>query len=57
MNPVGTYIWTRLLNGEGIDQIAKALAEETRTEISVVTADINDFISDLKSKHLFHFSA
>ena len=57
MNPVGAYIWTRLVNGEGLDQIATALAEETGTELSVVTADVNDFVADLKSKHLFHFPA
>lgn len=57
MNPVGAYIWARLLNGEGLDQIAKTLAEETGTDIAVVTADVNDFVTDLKSKHLFHFPA
>jgi hypothetical protein len=55
MNPVGSYIWERLLKGEGLDQIARELAEETRTEISLVIADINDFIADLKSKQLLHF--
>jgi hypothetical protein len=55
MNPVGSYIWERLLKGEGLDQIARELAEETRTEISLVIADINDFVADLKSKQLFHF--
>jgi hypothetical protein len=55
MNPVGSYIWERLLKGEGLDQIAKELAEETETEISLVIADINDFVADLKSKQLFHF--
>jgi hypothetical protein len=57
MNPVGAYIWARLLNGGGIDQIAKTLAEETGTDLAVVTADVNDFVADLKSKHLFHFPA
>ncbi len=57
MNPVGAYIWARLVNGEGLDQIAKALAEETGTDIAVVTADVNDFVADLKGKHLFHFPA
>ena len=57
MNPVGACIWARLLNGEGLDQIAKALAEETGMDIAVVTADISDFVADLKSKRLFHFPA
>jgi Coenzyme PQQ synthesis protein D (PqqD) len=55
LNPVGSYIWERLLKGEDLDQISKALAEETGTEISVVVADVNDFIADLQSKQLFHF--
>jgi hypothetical protein len=52
---VGSYIWERLLKGEGIDQIARELAEETGAEISIVMADVNDFVADLKSKLLFHF--
>jgi hypothetical protein len=55
MNPVGSYIWERLLKGEDLDQISRALAEETGADISVVVADVNDFIADLKSKQLFHF--
>jgi len=55
MNPVGSYIWERLLKGEGLDQIARELAEETRTEISLVITDINDFIADLKNKQLIDF--
>lgn len=55
MNPVGSYIWERLLKGEDLDQIAKALAEETGTEISTVVADVKDFVADLKSELLFDF--
>lgn len=57
MNPVGAYIWARLLDGQGSDQIAEALAKETRTDIAVVAADINNFLADLKNKHLFDFCA
>lgn len=56
MNPVGSYIWERLLKGEDLDRIAKALAEESGAEISVVMADVNDFVADLKRNQLFHFS-
>jgi Coenzyme PQQ synthesis protein D (PqqD) len=52
LNPIGSYIWERLLKGENLDQIARALAEETGTEIPAVMADVNEFVSDLKSKHL-----
>ena len=56
INPVGSYIWERLLKGEGIDQIARALAEETGAELAMVVADVNEFVADLKSKQLFHFT-
>lgn len=56
MNPVGAYIWGRLINGEDPELIAKTLAEETGTDSSVVMADLDEFLADLKSKHLFHFS-
>jgi hypothetical protein len=55
LNPVGSYIWERLLKGEGIEQIATELADETGTEFSIVMADVSDFVADLKSKQLFHF--
>ena len=38
LNPIGSYIWERLLKGEDLDQIARALAAETGAELSVVVA-------------------
>jgi hypothetical protein len=55
MNPIGAYIWQRLMKGEGIDEIAKALAKETGSDISVVLADVADFVGELKNKRLFDF--
>jgi Coenzyme PQQ synthesis protein D (PqqD) len=55
MNPVGSYIWDGLLKGEGLVQIALELAEETGMDISIVMADVNDFVADLKSKQLLQF--
>lgn len=55
LNPVGSYVWDRLLKSEGLDEIAVALARDTGSEISLVMADINDFVADLKSKRLFQF--
>ena len=34
LNPVGAYIWARLLDGEGLEQIVTALAEETGMDIA-----------------------
>jgi hypothetical protein len=55
-NPVGAYIWTHLQKGEDLDQIASALAKDTETDLSVVSADINEFVSELKAKHLLNCS-
>lgn len=57
LNTVGAYIWDRLLKGEGLDQIATGLAAETGMDYAVVVSDLNDFVSELKSKRLFGFSA
>ena len=57
LNPVGAIIWERLLNGHEIDEISKTIAAETGTEIAVVTADVNEFIAELKSKNLVHSPA
>ena len=55
LNPVGSFIWEHLLKGEEVEQIARELANETGTDLSIVMADVNNFVADLKSKHLFHF--
>lgn len=57
LNPVGTYIWNKLRTGETIAAIKRALAMETGTVADVVSADVDEFIEDLKSKHLYCFPA
>lgn len=57
LNPMGAYIWARLVEGQRCDEIAETLARETGTDIAVVMSDVNDFLADLKSKHLFDFAA
>jgi hypothetical protein len=52
VNPVGSFIWDRVIKGEDVDQIAKALAEVTGVDICVILADVNEFLADLKNKHL-----
>jgi hypothetical protein len=52
MNPVGSYIWERLLDGVCLDQIAIALAQDTGADLEVVVADINEFMVALKDKQL-----
>jgi hypothetical protein len=53
MNPVGTFVWARLQKGESLDQIVTALAAETGHDSDTVRNDVDDFVADLKSKHLF----
>jgi hypothetical protein len=55
LNPVGAYIWERLLAGKSLESIATSLAEETGTELTRVMLDVDEFVADLKGKHLFHF--
>jgi len=57
VNSIGAFIWTRLLEGNDLDQITEALVSETGMDLSVVSADVSDFVADLKSKNLFYLSA
>lgn len=56
LNPVAHSIWTRLQAGEMPDAIALALARETGADLDRVLADMNEFLLDLKSKHLIRAS-
>lgn len=55
LNPVGAYIWERLLAGKSLDSIATSLAEETGAELTRVMLDLDEFVAELKDKHLFYF--
>lgn len=56
LDPVGAYIWSRLLNGDDLDHIAQALAQDTGADITRVILDVQQFVADLKRKHLLEFS-
>ena len=55
MNPMGAFIWAHLGNGETPDQIKVSIAVETGANADLVSSDVDEFISDLKCKKLFHF--
>lgn len=57
LNPIGALIWTHLGNGETLDQIKDAIASQTGADLGQVSDDVDEFIADLKGKHLLHFSA
>lgn len=52
LNPTASYVWERLKQGIQIDAIAAELARETGTALLVVETDVNEFMEQLKSKHL-----
>lgn len=54
-NSTGAYIWSRLIRGEAVEQIARDLAADTATELERVLPDVEAFIQDLKDKRLFRF--
>jgi len=54
VNSIGAFIWTRLLEGNDLHQITEALVSETGMDVSIVSADVGNFVADLKSKNLFH---
>lgn len=53
-NSTGAYIWSRLIRGESVDQIANALSRDTGIDPAVVTSDVEDFVASLKNKRLFN---
>jgi hypothetical protein len=56
LNPIGAMIWSRLGTGESLDQIKDTIVLQTSMDLAVVSNDVDEFIADLKSKHLFHFT-
>ena len=55
LNPTGALVWTHLSNGKTLDQIKSAIAAETGMDQAVVSTDVDEFVAQLKSNHLFHF--
>jgi hypothetical protein len=53
LNSTGAYVWERLERGMAIDAIVSELALETGTDPAIVHRDVEIFLDDLKSKHLF----
>src|SRR5580692_12407769 len=52
LNTVGAYIWKRLNEGNTVEQIAQSLARETGAEVSAILSDIDEFVTDLTTRHL-----
>ena len=52
LDSTGAYVWERLQGGLQVDAIVRELAHDTGVEESVVAKDVEEFMEQLKSKHL-----
>jgi hypothetical protein len=52
LSPTGAYVWERLLQGLQVAAIISELAHDTGTDELVVAKDVEEFMEQLKSKHL-----
>ncbi|WP_263357704.1 PqqD family protein [Acidicapsa ligni] len=52
LNELGGYIWGLLLEGKSTDQVVADLARETGADVSVIAADVNEFLEQLAAKKI-----
>jgi hypothetical protein len=52
LDPTAGYVWQRLQQGKGLEEIVSDLSRDTGTEYAVVLRDVSDFFEQLKAKHL-----
>ncbi len=48
----GAYVWSRLQRGMQVDAIVAELARDTGADESMIARDVDEFMENLKSKHL-----
>ena len=56
LNSAGAYIWERLQRGLQINAIVAELAHDTGADEVIVAKDVDEFMEELKAKHLVSFS-
>ena len=56
LNSTGAYVWERLQRGLQVDAMARELAHDMGAEESVVARDVEEFMEQLKTRHLISFS-
>jgi hypothetical protein len=56
LDSTGGYVWERLERGMQVDAIVAELARDTGADESMVAKDVEEFMEQLKSKHLVNFS-
>ena len=56
LDSIGAYVWERLQRGMQVDAIVRELVHDTGADESVVATDVEEFMEQLKSRHLVRFS-
>jgi hypothetical protein len=56
LDSTGAYVWERLQRGLQVDAIVRELAHDTGAEESAVAKDVEEFMEQLKSKHLLNLA-
>jgi len=56
LDSTGAYVWERLQRGLQVDAIVRELAHDTGAEESGVAKDVEEFMEQLKSKHLLNLA-
>jgi hypothetical protein len=52
LDTIGAYIWQRLGKGLPIDAIVAELTQDTGADREIVARDVDEFMEQLKSRHL-----
>jgi|HubBroStandDraft_3_1064219.scaffolds.fasta_scaffold1469875_1 hypothetical protein len=56
LNSTGAYVWKRLQRGLQVEAIVAELVHDTGCDESIVSRDVEEFMEQLKSKHLVNLS-
>jgi hypothetical protein len=52
LDTIGAYIWERLGKGLSVDAIVAELTQDTGAEPERIERDVDEFLEQLKSRHL-----
>jgi hypothetical protein len=52
LDTIGAYVWERLEKGLSVDAIVAELAQDTGAVQEMVARDVDEFMEQLKSRHL-----
>jgi Coenzyme PQQ synthesis protein D (PqqD) len=52
LDSTGAYVWARLQRGMQVDAIVAELARDTGTDEATIAKDVEEFMEQLKAKHL-----